>query len=60
MKSTPASPCQRGGELRALSEQMEMDEVVESGGFELTSHDMFRGHDPAILTSLYQGVATRD
>jgi hypothetical protein len=43
-----------------MSEQMEMDEVVESGGFELTSHDMFRGHDPAILTSLYQGVATRD
>lgn len=37
-----------------------MDEVVESGGFQLTSLDKFRGEGPAILTSLYRGVATRD
>ena len=39
---------------------MVMDEIVESGGFELRSHDIFLSHSPAILRSLYQGGATRD
>lgn len=36
-----------------------VDEVVERGGFELTSLERFRGDGPAILASLYRGVATR-
>jgi SAM-dependent methyltransferase len=36
-----------------------IDTVVERAGFELTSLDRFRAKGPAILTSLYRGVATR-
>jgi hypothetical protein len=39
---------------------MVLDEIVESGGFELRSYDMFLSHRPAILRSLYQSGATRD
>ena len=37
----------------------QIDEVVEKAGFELSSMDRFRGEGPAILASLYRGVATR-
>jgi ubiquinone/menaquinone biosynthesis C-methylase UbiE len=37
-----------------------MDEIVEAGGFELTSLDRFRGKGPSVLASMYRGVATRD
>jgi ubiquinone/menaquinone biosynthesis C-methylase UbiE len=37
-----------------------MDEIVEKGGFELTSMDRFRGKGPAVLANMYRGVATRD
>ena len=36
-----------------------IDEVVERGGFELSSLDRFLGDGPKILTTLYRGVATR-
>lgn len=36
-----------------------MDEIVEAGGFELTSMERFMGDGPAIVASLYRGVATR-
>jgi len=36
-----------------------IDDVVERGGFELTSLDRFMGDGPAILATLYRGVATR-
>ncbi len=36
-----------------------MDRLVEDSGFELQSMDRFLGDGPAILTTLYRGVATR-
>jgi ubiquinone/menaquinone biosynthesis C-methylase UbiE len=36
-----------------------MDELVERGGFELSSLDRFRGSGPSVLSSMYRGVATR-
>jgi ubiquinone/menaquinone biosynthesis C-methylase UbiE len=36
-----------------------MDELVQKGGFELTSLERFRGKGPAVLANMYRGVATR-
>jgi SAM-dependent methyltransferase len=36
-----------------------IDELVERGGFELRSLDRFRADGPAVLASLYRGIATR-
>ena len=36
-----------------------MDEIVEKGGFELTSLDRFRARGPGILAQMYRGVANR-
>jgi SAM-dependent methyltransferase len=36
-----------------------IDELVEKGGFELTSMDRFLGDGPGVLASLYRGVATK-
>jgi ubiquinone/menaquinone biosynthesis C-methylase UbiE len=36
-----------------------IDQIVEAGGFELTSMDRFLGDGPKILASLYRGVATK-
>lgn len=36
-----------------------MDELVERGGFELTSIERFRGRGPAVLASMYRGIAER-
>jgi ubiquinone/menaquinone biosynthesis C-methylase UbiE len=36
-----------------------IDEIVEAGGFELTSLDRFLGDGPKILATLYRGVATK-
>jgi ubiquinone/menaquinone biosynthesis C-methylase UbiE len=36
-----------------------IDEVVEDGGFELSSMDRFLGDGPKILATLYRGVATK-
>jgi len=36
-----------------------MDELVEQGGFELTSLERFRARGPNILAQMYRGVATR-
>jgi ubiquinone/menaquinone biosynthesis C-methylase UbiE len=36
-----------------------IDEIVEKGGFELSSLERFRGPGPALLTAMYRGVATR-
>ena len=36
-----------------------MDRLVEEGGFELQSMERFMGDGPAIVASLYRGVATR-
>jgi len=35
-----------------------MDEIVEQGGFELTSLERFRARGPGILAQMYRGVAT--
>ncbi len=37
-----------------------MDELVEQGGFQLTSLDRFRAPGPSVLASMYRGVATRE
>ncbi|MBW2271327.1 MAG: class I SAM-dependent methyltransferase [Deltaproteobacteria bacterium] len=37
-----------------------MDELVETGGFELTSMQRFRGRGPSVLASMYRGVAIRE
>ena len=37
-----------------------IDSLVERGSFELTSLKEFRGKEPAIVSSLYRGVAVRD
>jgi SAM-dependent methyltransferase len=36
-----------------------IDELVERGGFELTSLKRFRGRGPELLASMYRGVANR-
>jgi ubiquinone/menaquinone biosynthesis C-methylase UbiE len=36
-----------------------IDELVEKSGFDLESMERFRGDGPAILASLYRGIATR-
>jgi ubiquinone/menaquinone biosynthesis C-methylase UbiE len=36
-----------------------IDQIIESGGFELTSMDRFLGDGPKILATLYRGVATK-
>jgi SAM-dependent methyltransferase len=36
-----------------------IDQLVEDGGFELSSLDRFRHKGPAILAHMYRGVATR-
>lgn len=37
-----------------------IDRLVERGGFELTSLHEFRGKGPALVSSLYRGIAVRD
>jgi hypothetical protein len=36
-----------------------MDELVERGGFELSSLTRFRARGPSLLSQMYRGVATR-
>ena len=36
-----------------------VDEIVEDGGFELSSMDRFLGDGPKVLASLYRGVAMK-
>lgn len=36
-----------------------IDQLVEEGGFELTSLDRFRGKGPGIISQMYRGVAKR-
>jgi SAM-dependent methyltransferase len=36
-----------------------IDEIVEDGGFELSSMDRFLGDGPKVLATLYRGVATK-
>jgi ubiquinone/menaquinone biosynthesis C-methylase UbiE len=36
-----------------------IDQIVEAGGFELSSMDRFVGDGPKILATLYRGVATK-
>jgi SAM-dependent methyltransferase len=37
-----------------------IDRLVERGGFELTSLREFQGKGPAVVSSLYRGIAVRD